>query len=60
VQSRDLERARKVAARIRAGQVLINYPAWSPFAAFGGYKRSGTGASSASRDSRSTSRRRRF
>jgi aldehyde dehydrogenase (NAD+) len=43
VQSRDLERARKVAARIRAGQVLINYPAWSPFAAFGGYKRSGNG-----------------
>lgn len=43
VQSRDLERARKVASRIRAGQVLINYPDWSPYAAFGGYKRSGNG-----------------
>ena len=43
VQSRDLERARRVAARIRAGQVHINYPEWSPFAAFGGYKQSGNG-----------------
>jgi len=43
VQSRDLARARRVAARIRAGQVHINYPEWSPFAAFGGYKQSGNG-----------------
>ena len=43
VQSRDLERARKVAAQVRAGQVHINYPDWSPFAAFGGYKQSGNG-----------------
>jgi len=43
VQSRDLAHARRVAARIRAGQVHINYPEWSPFAAFGGYKQSGNG-----------------
>ena len=43
VQSRDLAHARQVAARIRAGQVHINYPEWSPFAAFGGYKQSGNG-----------------
>jgi len=43
VQSRDLAHARRVAARIRAGQVHINYPDWSPFAAFGGYKQSGNG-----------------
>ncbi len=43
VQSSDRDRARKVAARIRAGQVHINYPAWDGAAAFGGYKRSGNG-----------------
>ncbi len=43
VQSRDIAHARRVAARIRAGQVHINYPEWSPFAAFGGYKQSGNG-----------------
>lgn len=43
VQSRDLQQARKVAARIRSGQVLINYPAWDSNAPFGGYKLSGTG-----------------
>ncbi|WP_064685148.1 aldehyde dehydrogenase family protein [Rhizobium bangladeshense] len=43
VQSSDPERARRVAARIRAGQVHINYPAWDGAAAFGGYKRSGNG-----------------
>jgi len=43
VQSRDLAHARRVAARIRAGQVHINHPAWSPYAAFGGYKQSGNG-----------------
>jgi aldehyde dehydrogenase (NAD+) len=43
VQSRDVAHARRVAARIRAGQVHINYPDWSPFAAFGGYKQSGNG-----------------
>ncbi len=43
VQSSGPERARRVASRIRAGQVHINYPAWDGAAAFGGYKRSGNG-----------------
>ncbi|MFQ3787805.1 aldehyde dehydrogenase family protein [Halomonas sp. A29] len=43
VQGEDLEAARAVAARIRSGQVHINYPAWDPNAPFGGYKRSGNG-----------------
>lgn len=43
VQSSDPERARRVATRVRAGQVHINYPAWDGAAAFGGYKRSGNG-----------------
>lgn len=43
VQGADLETARAVAARIRSGQVHINYPAWDPNAPFGGYKRSGNG-----------------
>jgi aldehyde dehydrogenase (NAD+) len=43
VQSSDLDRARRIAGKIRAGQVHINYPAWDGFAAFGGYKQSGNG-----------------
>lgn len=43
VQSGDRERARRVAAQLRAGQVHINYPARSSHAPFGGYKRSGNG-----------------
>ena len=43
VQSQNLDRARAVASRIRAGQVLLNHPAWNPMAPFGGYKRSGNG-----------------
>ena len=43
VQSGDIERARKVASRLRAGQVSINYPDWDTFAPFGGYKQSGNG-----------------
>lgn len=43
VQGQDLDLARAVALRIRAGQVLLNYPAWNPMAPFGGYKRSGNG-----------------
>jgi aldehyde dehydrogenase (NAD+) len=43
VQSADQEAARRVAGRIRAGQVHINYPAWSGYAPFGGYKQSGNG-----------------
>ena len=43
VQSADQEVARRVARQIRAGQVHINYPAWSGYAPFGGYKQSGNG-----------------
>lgn len=43
VQGQNIEEARTVASRIRAGQVHINYPAWDPHAPFGGYKRSGNG-----------------
>jgi aldehyde dehydrogenase (NAD+) len=43
VQSKNLEHARSVAARLRAGQVSINYPEWDTFAPFGGYKQSGNG-----------------
>ncbi|RMV72007.1 aldehyde dehydrogenase family protein [Pseudomonas coronafaciens] len=43
VQGQDLEQARSVASRIRAGQVHLNYPNWNPMAPFGGYKRSGNG-----------------
>jgi aldehyde dehydrogenase (NAD+) len=43
VQSSDLDHARRVAARMRAGNVHINYPAWDSAAPFGGYKQSGNG-----------------
>ena len=43
VQSSDIERARKVARRLRVGAVQINYPAFDPYSAFGGYKQSGNG-----------------
>ena len=43
VQSKNLDHARSVAARLRAGQVSINYPEWDTFAPFGGYKQSGNG-----------------
>ncbi|WP_175711564.1 aldehyde dehydrogenase family protein [Burkholderia ambifaria] len=43
VQGADKERARAVTARIRSGQVHLNYPAWDPQAPFGGYKQSGNG-----------------
>ena len=42
-RARTSRAARAVAARIRSGQVHINYPAWNPHAPFGGYKRSGNG-----------------
>ncbi len=43
VQSADLARARSVAARLRAGNVHLNDPAWDTAAPFGGYKQSGNG-----------------
>ena len=43
VSGKDVDRARRVARQIRAGQVKINSPAWDTFAPFGGYKQSGNG-----------------
>ncbi len=43
VQSADLARARRVAFRLRAGSVYVNYPSWDPGSPFGGYKQSGNG-----------------
>lgn len=43
VQGTDKALVRSVAARIRSGQVHLNYPAWDPQAPFGGYKQSGNG-----------------
>lgn len=43
VQSGDLDRARKVARQLRAGQVAINNPGPDLMAPFGGYKQSGNG-----------------
>ncbi len=43
VSGRDIEQARQVARRLRAGTVHVNYPARDPAAPFGGYKRSGIG-----------------
>jgi aldehyde dehydrogenase (NAD+) len=43
VQSSDLAHARRVAARMRAGNVHLNYPAGDSAAPFGGYKQSGNG-----------------
>ncbi|MGH3102369.1 MAG: aldehyde dehydrogenase family protein, partial [Thermoleophilia bacterium] len=43
VWSADEERAKRVAARIRTGQVEINGGAFNPMAPFGGYKQSGFG-----------------
>jgi aldehyde dehydrogenase (NAD+) len=43
VQSQDIEHARAVAKRMRAGSVYLNYPDWDTFAPFGGYKQSGNG-----------------
>lgn len=43
VQSADLEHARRVAERMRAGSVWINYPPGDIGAPFGGYKQSGNG-----------------
>ncbi|MEH3046271.1 aldehyde dehydrogenase family protein [Sphingomonas adhaesiva] len=39
----DLEEARQVASRLRAGQVYLNYPELDMTAPFGGYKQSGNG-----------------
>jgi aldehyde dehydrogenase (NAD+) len=43
VSSTNLDHARAIAARLRAGTVNLNYPAWDIHAPFGGYKQSGNG-----------------
>ncbi|MGO4569261.1 aldehyde dehydrogenase family protein [Rhizobium sp. 2YAF20] len=43
VSSSDRDRARRVARRLRAGNVHINSPAWDTYAPFGGMKQSGNG-----------------
>lgn len=43
VWSQDLERARRVARRLRTGQVDVNGGRYNPLAPFGGYKQSGHG-----------------
>jgi aldehyde dehydrogenase (NAD+) len=43
VSSANIQHARAIAARLRAGQVKINYPAWDIHVPFGGYKQSGNG-----------------
>lgn len=43
VQSGDRDRANRVAAEMRAGNVFVNYPAGDTAAPFGGYKQSGNG-----------------
>ena len=43
VQGGDVERAKKVARRIRTGQIEVNRGAFNPNAPFGGYKQSGYG-----------------
>jgi aldehyde dehydrogenase (NAD+) len=43
VQSRDLNRARTVANRIRAGRVYLNGAPFDRSLPFGGYKQSGNG-----------------
>jgi len=43
VWSADPERAKRVARRLRTGQVDINGGSFNPFAPFGGYKQSGNG-----------------
>jgi betaine-aldehyde dehydrogenase len=43
VWSGDVEHAKRVARRIRAGQIDINGGNFNPMAPFGGYKQSGHG-----------------
>jgi len=43
IQTKDMDKARKVASRMRSGNVYINYPTWDAGLPFGGYKQSGNG-----------------
>jgi aldehyde dehydrogenase (NAD+) len=51
--------AKRIASQIRAGRVVINQPVADSDAPFGGFKQSGSGASSAASGSTSTSNARR-
>ena len=42
-ESGDPERAKRVARRMRTGQVEVNGGSFNPLAPFGGYKQSGNG-----------------
>ena len=39
----ELNHARKIARKLKAGQIHINYPSWDVTVPFGGYKQSGNG-----------------
>ncbi len=43
ISSTDLGRARRIAARLRAGSIYLNYPPLDLDAPFGGYRQSGNG-----------------
>jgi aldehyde dehydrogenase (NAD+) len=43
LQAKDLGSAKRVASKLRVGQVMINDPAWDASAPFGGFKQSGNG-----------------
>ena len=43
LQSRDFGAAKRVASKLRAGQVMINHPAWDASAPFGGFRQSSNG-----------------
>lgn len=43
LQCSDLNAAKQIALQMRAGQVMINSPAWDASAPFGGFKQSGNG-----------------
>lgn len=43
VQSADVAKGQRVASRMRAGTIYLNYPAWDSGAPFGGYRQSGNG-----------------
>ncbi|MCA0432293.1 MAG: aldehyde dehydrogenase family protein [Proteobacteria bacterium] len=43
LQTKDIEKGREIARKMRSGNVYINYPAWDTALPFGGYKQSGNG-----------------
>ena len=43
IQCPDMDRAKKIARRLRVGSIWINGAGWQAEAPFGGYKQSGNG-----------------